>query len=614
MKNTPKTPKNKNEKSNDDLIKKLKNYIRTNASLFLSDNNISSIGIGYKITDKKPTENISIQFTVDKKVKPDILESIDTLEIPKTIEIDNVTVSTDVLERKYDLSFEVIEDVSDNERKKRLDPLFPGVSICNAKGSAGTLGCIVYDKNNNTPYVLSNWHVLHGDTGEIGDLIVQPGPHDDNRTDLNICGNLVRSHLGLAGDCAISTIENRGFVEEIFKLNTNVKKLCEPNLHDKVVKSGRTTDVTYGIVNRINVVVKIYYGENTGYQEIGCFEIGVDNEYPSPDGEISKGGDSGSVWLIAENGKASGMMAGLHFAGESSNDPYEHALACYSKSVFQKLGINVTETEKLQTGSMYGFNEYFMSEHIQVPVLNDDNIAVKLNGKTKIDYTHFSLALHKKRKFAVWVAWNIDGGKIKRLNRSGFKLDSRIAKKYQIGNELYKNNDLDRGHTARRADLNWGSLPEAKQANKDSFYYTNIVPQMNDFNQSSQGGLWGKLENAVFDEAKIDDLKVSVIGGPIFQDDDRIYRGEKIPKEYFKVIIYKEDGTIKVKAFILTQNLNRLEVLELDEFRVYEAPLTEIEERCDFTFDDTLHDSEMPEQLERLSKRKPLDTLEEIMW
>ncbi len=79
-----------------------------------------------------------------------------------------------------------------------------------------------------------------------------------------------------------------------------------------------------------------------------------------------------------------------------------------------------------------------------------------------------------------------------------------------MGNELYSDNVLDRGHIARRADLCWGGIAEAQQANADSFYYTNIAPQHQAYNQSSRQGLWGELEDHVFAQAGIAKLRLSV--------------------------------------------------------------------------------------------------------
>ncbi len=121
--------------------------------------------------------------------------------------------------------------------------------------------------------------------------------------------------------------------------------------------------------------------------------------------------------------------------------------------------------------------------------LQDDT--VRLDGSEVIPYTHFSLALSKSRRFARWVAWNIDGGTLKKISRNGipFIKDPRIPADFQSGDELYSGNRLDRGHLARRADLVWGTLSEAKSANIDSFFFTNITPQMDDFNQSSKDGV-----------------------------------------------------------------------------------------------------------------------------
>ena len=105
--------------------------------------------------------------------------------------------------------------------------------------------------------MLSNWHVLHTPKGEIGDKVVQPGPFDDNNIDANFAGTLVRSHLGIAGDCAIARIEGRDIDDRVLALSVQPKTLAKAELDDHVVKSGRTTDVTFGIVRRTDVVSKI---------------------------------------------------------------------------------------------------------------------------------------------------------------------------------------------------------------------------------------------------------------------------------------------------------------------------------------------------------------------
>ncbi|MET0871753.1 MAG: DNA/RNA non-specific endonuclease, partial [Paeniglutamicibacter terrestris] len=173
------------------------------------------------------------------------------------------------------------------------------------------------------------------------------------------------------------------------------------------------------------------------------------------------------------------------------------------------------------------------------------------------------MSLSKARRFARWAAWNIDGADIKLLSRAdiNFTKDPRLVAESQVGNELYSGNRLDRSHIARRADLLWGDLPEAQQANRNSFYYGNITPQMDDFNQSSQNGIWGRLENALYEDLDVEDLRVSVFSGPVFHPDDRVYRGIALPSEYWKLLVFQNQGVLKLRAFWLTQDLDRMRTL-----------------------------------------------------
>jgi endonuclease G, mitochondrial len=567
-------------------IESLKSFVRKESIHSLQQENITSIGIGYKIKDGKLTKELSIQFTVGQKVSLEEIERIGAVKIPESFMIDGIAVPTDVIARSYDLSAKPVKSVAAPKRKIVVNPVIPGVSIGHPLISAGTAGCVVYDASNGVPFILSNWHVLQGANGSIGDNIVQPGSHDDNRIDQNIVGKLVRSHLGLAGDCAIASIDNRKLAVEIFELNVGVAKIGEPELGDKVIKSGRTTDVTYGIVQRVHVTTRINY--EVGEKEIGCFEIGPDPEHLAVDGEISMGGDSGSAWLFVDKDQITDMMLGLHFAGEVGDQP-EHALACYAKSVFEKLNITPIQptADVLENTANKGYAVNFLGTAIAMPTAITDEVKqdfLEVGGLTIIDYMHFSLAMSRSRRFARWVAWNIDGGSLRRLSRNGikFRKDSRLPTNAQVGDEIYKNNLLDRGHLARRADLLWGSLAEAKKANTDSFFFTNITPQHEAFNQSSANGIWGKLEDAIFAEVDVEDLRITVMGGPIFSPADPVYRGVQLPQEFWKAIYFRETGNsaITAKGYVLTQAdlLDQSEVLQLPEFSVYEVPISKISE------------------------------------
>lgn len=265
-----------------------------------------------------------------------------------------------------------------------------------------------------------------------------------------------------------------------------------------------------------------------------------------------------------------------------------------------------------------GYDPTFLGPWIAVPSLpaNLAEDAVLVEGSPVIDYTHFSLTLSRSRRLARWVGWNIDGSSMKLLDRSGtsFRKDPRLPAEAQVGNELYSNNRLDRGHLARRGALTWGELNEAEQANYDSFFYTNITPQMEDFNQSRQNGIWGNLENSLYEDVTVDKLRVSVFAGPVFRPTDQVYRNVQLPSEYWKLILFRHNSKLTARAFLLTQNLDQLQVLlMLDEFRVYQITVNELEERTTLEFPSVVHEAD-DLVLAQTATREPLNAISQITW
>ncbi|MFJ2662904.1 DNA/RNA non-specific endonuclease [Nocardia fluminea] len=63
-----------------------------------------------------------------------------------------------------------------------------------------------------------------------------------------------------------------------------------------------------------------------------------------------------------------------------------------------------------------GYDPGFLRSRVEIPELD---AAVRLDGSDVISYTHFSLALSRARRFAFWVAWNIDGAAMRKLPRIG---------------------------------------------------------------------------------------------------------------------------------------------------------------------------------------------------
>lgn len=202
--------------------------------------------------------------------------------------------------------------------------------------------------------------------------------------------------------------------------------------------------------------------------------------------------------------------------------------------------------------------------------------------------THFSLSLSVSRRLCRWVAWNIDGANKVSTggDRRDFVFDPAFEPVAQIGASVYADNRLDQGHIAAFSDVSWGTPSIAAQARKESCYFSNITPQLDAFNRSDMMGIWGKLENEIVKENQVAKQRISELGGPIFGEQDLEYRGVLVPREFWKLVAYIEDGTLKAKGFRLTQRDldGDLGFLPLDNFRIYQQAIAEIADEVGLSF------------------------------
>ena len=122
---------------------------------------------------------------------------------------------------------------------------------------------------------------------------------------------------------------------------------------------------------------------------------------------------------------------------------------------------------------------------------------------------------------------NIDGNKLFNFNRGTDRWykDSRLADRESPDRwRTLPGNALDRGHLVRRLDPTWGdSRAEAKQAEEETFFFTNCSPQHSQLNQRT----WLSLEDYILGNAGTHGLKVTVFAGPVMKDSDDEYREVK---------------------------------------------------------------------------------------
>lgn len=200
----------------------------------------------------------------------------------------------------------------------------------------------------------------------------------------------------------------------------------------------------------------------------------------------------------------------------------------------------------------------------------------------ELPYHHYSVVMNKKRRLAFFAAVNIDGRKISSVPRDRDKwfFDPRISRNEQSGSSIYQRNPLDKGHLVRRLDAAWGDDPVmARTASDDTFHWTNCTPQHAEFNRNKT--TWAGLEDYVLKNADVEDLKVSVFNGPVFDESDPPYRGVNLPREYWKIVVMvKKSGQLSATAYLLSQQAliqGLEEAFAFGQYKTFQVPVHRIE-------------------------------------
>lgn len=314
-------------------MQKIKAAILKHKLKLLGLDNVVGVGIGPKMVQEASTGSPkqSIVILVRHKLPEDKLQASQV--VPK--EIDGIV--TDVIE---------VGDIKLLSRTERHSPIQPGVSIGHYKITAGTFGALVRDKNTGEPLILSNNHVIANGTdgrdnrSKIGDPVLHPGPHDGGTMD-DVIGRVDRFHpvhrLMMTPTCpraaaaekcvnAVCRLMAPSYVIKVLRQTEKdnlidaalakpvqtgalrpeilgigkIKGTAKAEVGMPVVKSGRTTGVTKGVVRAVDVTVQVDMGDG----EQAVFQ---DQVIATP---MSQGGDSGAL-VLDDRRRAVGLL----FAG-----------------------------------------------------------------------------------------------------------------------------------------------------------------------------------------------------------------------------------------------------------------------------------------------------------
>ncbi len=215
--------------------------------------------------------------------------------------------------------------------------------------------------------------------------------------------------------------------------------------------------------------------------------------------------------------------------------------------------------ERPNVNANTGYDKVSVTNY-EMPHLNTTNYYVDhyvtLNGSQVLNY---ALEWNAEKKHSAWVAYSFDAvtSKITIDRTDSWAVDPGLSTAMQTTEEDHKNDGFDKGHLCASYDRVY-----SKEANEQTFYYSNMSPQIASFNQ----GFWASFEGLVQDWARsnkydkvylakggtIDQLLINYVDSSKNQwtnDKGFTVHGLACPKYYFMAILSEKDGAYHAIGF-----------------------------------------------------------------
>lgn len=195
-----------------------------------------------------------------------------------------------------------------------------------------------------------------------------------------------------------------------------------------------------------------------------------------------------------------------------------------------------------------------------------------------VKHKHYTLSYNEEYEQAEWVAYRLTkNNSIQNNFKRPFFIQDDAVLTSSADWKNYKNSSYDKGHLCPAGDMKF-----SKKAFHDTFYTSNISPQLHAFNS----GVWNRLEQKVrYWSTKYDNLYV--ITGGVLQKGLKTIGKEKVavPKYFYKIIVYKIDDEFKMIGFLIPHQESELPLYK------FVVAVDKIEELTNIDFFPKLNDT-----------------------
>ena len=177
-----------------------------------------------------------------------------------------------------------------------------------------------------------------------------------------------------------------------------------------------------------------------------------------------------------------------------------------------------------------------------------------------VHHRHYSLSYIEKWEQSEWTAYTMDRHMLnaENVDRTGhFNPDYNVTTRSAYHRD-YSNSGFTRGHLVPAGDMAFDTL-----AMRESFYMSNMSPQLREFNN----GVWKELEENVRDWT-YKAGRLYIITGPVITQPYKTIGKENkvaVPQAFYKILLDYEDPEKKMIAFVIP---NQVSDKRLEEYMV----------------------------------------------
>lgn len=212
----------------------------------------------------------------------------------------------------------------------------------------------------------------------------------------------------------------------------------------------------------------------------------------------------------------------------------------------------------------------------------------------------YTCSYNARNRIPNWVAWHLTANHVSGHNKRDnevFHEDTEVSNPRAYDSD-YRGSGYDRGHMCPSGDNKWN-----KEAQEQSFLFTNICPQRHNLNT----GAWNDVELQCRAWAKrYGDLYI--VCGPVLYDQQHKTIGRNrvvVPEAFFKVVLRKHDNYYKAIGFVYeNKGASR-------DMSRYVRSIDDVEQLTGFDFFSALPDN-IEEKIEKSANLRDWYPLREI--